>query len=212
MIIGTILGWIWNWLHYNMGVAPAWVFPFGEVIGISILGIPIEDWLFYPITGGFFSTIVMVDPLKIFGLAYRRQVYPKFYYNAETINSPTNIKIIIQMCLVGFTCFMIVYCGKSGTLSALFFGLPAIFMFCYILDEWNVWHFLRTGIIVVPTNVIWDIWATPEQWLYPKDTGMFAENFWYLGIPFEMTPGLGILAWFFVFSLVISLKKANNIR
>lgn len=197
LLICTPIGWMWNWWHYNSGIIPAWSFPFGEIIGISILDIPIEDWVFYPITGAFFISIVMWDPLKVL---FFRKVY-----------SPDWLKIVIIVLLIQLSFFGVMVFGKSGTITAVCYGFPSVFMLLYIYKSFDVWHFFRTQLIVIPTNVIWDLWATPTQWDYPKESGLFSEYFWWSGLPAEMTPYLGILAGYYIFGIIKSLEKSNKI-
>ncbi len=197
VLICTPIGWMWNWWHYNAGIIPAWGFPIGEVLSVKLLGIPLEDWAFYPITGGMFSICYYWDPLKFL-------FFKKIY-------SPDWLKITIILLLVWLSYFGVLIFGRSGTMTAVCFGFPAIAMFFYIYKTLDVWHFLRLQIIVIPTNVIWDIWATPTQWFYPKDSGIFSEHFWWLGIPAEMTPYLGIMAGYFIYGIIKSLEKSKKI-
>jgi hypothetical protein len=190
IIICTPIGWMWNWWHYYSGVSPAWGFPLGQVIGFEILGVPIEDWVFYPITGGFFVTMYFLDPLKRVINFKRSSWWLKF----------TLFIVLIHLIIFGWLVF-----GRSGTVTAFCFGLPSVFLFLAIYKTWDTEHFIRTFIIVVPTNVVWDIWATPGQWYYNAE--VFSPHFWYLNIPAEMTPYLGIMAAYFVFGVVTCLKK-----
>jgi hypothetical protein len=190
VLICTPLGWMWNYWHYYSGVSPAWGFPADQVIGIDIAGIPAEDLAFYPITGFFFAVMFFLDPLKKI---------------IKDRHSPKWMKCFFLLLLVYLTFFGVLVFGGSGTVTALCFGFPSIFLYLAIFQTLNVWHLIRVLIIVVPTNLIWDLWATPGQWFYLTDTAVFSEHFWYLGIPAEMTPYLGIMAGFFIFGVITNL-------
>jgi len=203
MIIGTVVGWEWNFFHYKNGVVHAWDFGTGETFGILICGIPAVDWAFYAVTGFFFLTMIVIDPLKkpyekVFGLD------DCSYCSHHTIKV-TNFFVLGIAIIVG-----IVFFGWSGTFSSILFGIPSFLALLYIDGDLNVPHFIRTGIIVVPTNVIWEIFATPitKQWWYNPESGLFSDHWWWWGIPFEMTPMLGFFAWYFIFTTYSYLRKA----
>jgi hypothetical protein len=120
MLVCTPIGWMWNWWHYNAGIVPAWGFPFGEVLGFDILGIPLEDWLFYPITGAMFITVKIIDPLKY--VLFRKKLL-----------SPLWLKWVVFFVLVDLCYFGVLVLGQSGTITAVCFGIPSIFMFLFIM-------------------------------------------------------------------------------
>ena len=192
VLVCTPVGWMWNWFHYYYGVSPAWGFPADQVLGFKICGIPIEDWVFYPITGAFFVTMYIVDPFK------------RFFKNKE---SSVWLKTVFFMLLLYLIYWGWLVFGESGTVTAGCFGVPSVYLFMRIFKDWDVWHFIRVLIIVVPTNLFWDIWATPGQWFYLTDVGVFSEHFWYFNIPAEMTPYLGIMAGYFVFGVTANINN-----
>ena len=195
LITGTMMGWLWNWIHYKAGVTLAWSFKEGETFGLLVFGIPAVDWAFYFITGWFFLTMVIFDPLR--------------RYLPDSFGDPRKYKCCFYFLLVFFVILGFVIFGCSGIMTAYFFGITSLLMYIYIWREWNVYHFMRTGLIIVPTNVLWEIWATPvtRQWWYNKESLMFSDDFWWWGIPFEMTPYLGIMSWYFIFGLYKTYEK-----
>ena len=235
-IIGSIVGWIWNYWHYTAFAIPAWGFGARETFDIIIFGVPLADWIFYPITGGVFVTVVMFDPIlwlwkKIperfkFVLPIVRHGWLMQYKGVlrgttASLFCSALAKYIIYITLVWLTLFGIFVFGKSGTMTACFFGIPSIVMLFLIWKEWRVCHFLRVGIVVVLTNVIWDIiacntwivpilnWKIDIQWYYNKNVGYFSELdcFWFKNVPMEMTPYLGLMGWPYIYGMILILNK-----
>jgi len=210
VLICTPIGLMWNWWHYKYGIIPAWSFGPAETLGLLICDVPFVDWVFYPVTGAFFVTMIMIDPLKgSYGLFLSNDMVANFIN--KNYNTITNTFYIF---LIHLTSLGILVFGESGTRTALTFGVPSLLMWIYISKNINIHHFIRTGIIVVPTNFFWELWATPmtHQWWYNKESGCFSESFWYLGIPFEMTPYLGLMAWYFIFCVVKTIEKVMIIK
>jgi hypothetical protein len=200
MIVCTPLGWMWNWWHYKSSMIPAWEFTPFNTLGILIFGIPLVDWIFYPITGGFFATMVLFDLTG-----------KKHNINIEMAKSTKSKKLSLILLTIWMSFFGVLIFGKSGTMTAVCYGIPSVFFLLYVFENINVYHFMRIGFIVIPTNFCWEIWATPitKQWYYNKDSFCFNTDFWFWGIPIEMTPYLGLMAWPFIYGIVETITKIN---
>jgi len=196
IIVCLPIGWMWNWYHYKACIIPAWGFTEGNVLGLYILGIPFVDWHFYSVTGTIFASSTILINNKV----------NRIEIDTRLIE---NIKVFLFIILIHLTILGVLVFGYSGTATAMCFGVPSIAMFIYVYDNIHVKAFLLSGAVIVPANVLWDIWATPmtKQWYYNKESFMFNNNLWYYGIPFEMTPYLGIMSWFFVYLVVKTIRK-----
>lgn len=201
MLICTPIGELWGWLHCQIGAKSGWIFPPDSWFGIEFCGMILEDWLFYPITGYFFVQVILFDPLKLmFG---RRFPLKRFSVKRNNL-----AKALIHIVLLALTVLPIFIFGKSGQLTALFFGCPSIIIWYFIEKEFDIYHFLRTGLIIVPIEFIWDHIAVGvfNQWVYIRDAGIWG-NLWINGLPCEMSPYLGFMSLYFIFSMVILVKK-----
>ncbi len=188
--------WLWGLYHCQAGNKMGWVFPNDAFPGPDVFGMVLWDWLFYIVTINFFTTIILFDPLK----RYVKLEIPK---RVEQL-----LKKLWYLFMVW--CFVMPFCmfGSSGKATAIFFVLPSLFLYLYIWKYWDMSRFVRTGILTVPIEFIWDHWAVGrhQQWIYVKSSNMWGE-LWFNGIPIEMTPYLGFAAWFFTYGVVFMFYK-----
>ena len=204
MLICTPIGWMWGWWHEQAGDKSGWVFPPKSWFRIEFGGMVLEDWLFYPITGFFFIQAIIFDPIKKLWCLFFKPIV--LSSKAACVNKWIMYGFLVQLIYFGYLIF-----GDSGTRTAVCFGVPSLLLFLYIWEDWNVWHFYRTGLIIVPTEFIWDHIAVGvfNQWVYQKDSGIWG-GLWINGIPCEMSPALGFFSWFFIFGMVKTVEKITN--
>lgn len=197
--ICTPVGWLWGWVHCNAGVKSGWVFPLDAYLGVEFWGMVLEDWLFYPITGGFFVTLVLFDPLdKILPLTDMKMNIVK----CVSYNRFIFIVLVVMLFISGFF-------GTSGRMTAVFFGGPSFIILICLRGELNPTKFFRAALFVIPIEFFWDHWAVGahQQWIYLKESGIFNDNLWFCDIPLEMTPYLGIMSTYFVFCVTNLILK-----
>jgi hypothetical protein len=201
MLICTPIGWVWEWIHYQAGAKSGWIFPPGSWFGIEFGGMVVEDWFFIPITGFFFLMWVLFD-------LFKRMFGRYFPLKRLSVRRENVCKYLLYTCLCVLLIFSVCFFGLSGNLTSVFFGLPCVIILPIIWKQWDIYHFLRTGLIVVPMEFIWDHIAVGvfNQWVYIHDAGIWGD-LWFRNIPIEMTPYLGIMSWYFIFSMVVLVKS-----
>ncbi len=143
--ICTFLGWGWNLLIVNFDpVYNAWWYRSQSILGIHILNVPLEDWLFYPICGKLFLCVMVLIP--------RRMKPTK--YNA------VHACVSFSFLFVSMVFYFFDVCGIS---LVLFFGVIAFFAF----NELKYFDFRHWGICMIIFHAfsgIWDFFF--QQWHY----------------------------------------------
>lgn len=140
--------WLWGLYHCQIGEWSGWVFPKDSLAGPDINGMVLWDWLFYPITIFFFTTIILFDPFK-------KLLDKDLFFATEEV-----LKLIFYILLVVMICLSFVWFGKSGQATTLFFMIPCLAIYIYIWNSWDIMKFIRTGLLVVPMEILWDHWKS----------------------------------------------------
>ncbi|MCL6579773.1 MAG: lycopene cyclase domain-containing protein [Candidatus Bathyarchaeota archaeon] len=56
--VGTVIGAIWDWVAVN--VFMLWSFNPKTIVGIWILSLPLEEWLFFPLVSMSLATLTLI--------------------------------------------------------------------------------------------------------------------------------------------------------
>ena len=57
-IIGTVVGAVWDWIAVN--VLTLWTFNPKTIVGVWLLGLPLEEWLFYALVSMSLATLTLM--------------------------------------------------------------------------------------------------------------------------------------------------------
>ena len=136
--MGSLMGWGWgaSILYYDPNY-PAWmIHPWG-MIGIDWI-MTIEDWLFYPVSGGLFYCI---------------------YLFVTGSNKPhETLKWAVQIAHIGLTVFWLALGSYGGVSCATWFAIPAIIIFFLTWHDWDVVRYLKMSVVVALVFcALWDV-------------------------------------------------------
>lgn len=56
-VLGTVIGAVWDWIAVN--VLMLWSFNSETIVGVWFLGLPLEEWLFFPLISMALATLTM---------------------------------------------------------------------------------------------------------------------------------------------------------
>lgn len=211
-LICTISGWFWGiYIETYDPNFPGWLFLPWSITNIEFI-LTLEDWLFYPVcTLLFFFVFVSIK---------------------RTANdSKFSHKLICQffhIVLTFFFCYFSAVCGQSLCYQC---AIPAIILFFYAWDNWNVKHYLKFISLLVIFEIFWDYFAVSwlsyipgmswaSQWVYitfdVQNNYLHSSVFldyskfkwaWIFKNPIEITPWFGIAVCMYFYALYISYEK-----
>lgn len=210
----SVTGWMWGiYIQKFDPNFPGWLFLPWSVSNIEFI-LSFEDWLFYP-----FCTFLF---------------YSFFRWIKESSFKDDNLKICVTISHILITCFFCYFSSICGISLALQCAIPAILLFFYAWDRWDVKHYLKFIFIVLLFEIIWDFiavsWisyihgmAWASQWVYIGfdangnyihskvfiDYGKYPWA-WVFKSPIEITPWFGLSVGMYFYSIVIAVDKKIN--
>lgn len=208
----SITGWLWGiYIEKYDPEFPGWLFLPWSICNLEFL-LTLEDWLFYPA-----CTFL-------------------FYYIFRAIkedrnNKNENLKIwtsIIHILITCFFCYFTAICGKSLAIQC---AIPAIVLFFYAWDYWDIRHYFKFMGLVLVFEILWDYLAVSwlsyipgmawaSQWVYITfdidgnylHSKVFLDYAkypwaWIFKNPIEITPWFGLSVGMYFYALMIAVEK-----
>lgn len=208
----SVTGWLWgSYIQKYDPDFPGWLFLPWSITNVQFI-LTLEDWLFYPLCTFLFYFII-------------RKIS-----ESQKVSTDSQ-KLLIQsfhIAIVCFFCYFSSVCGRSLSYQC---AIPAIILFFYIWDRWDIRHYLKFMATVVIFEIMWDYiavsWlsyipgmAWASNWVYiifdPRNDYMHSKVFldygthrwaWIFKNPIEITPWFAISVGMYFYSMTVACEK-----
>jgi hypothetical protein len=211
-ILCSITGWFWGiYIQIYDPDFPGWIFLPWSISNVQFI-LTLEDWLFYPLCTFLFYFL--------FRLISK---------SSKLSNDSTKLSLqIFHIATTCFFCYFSSICGKSLSYQC---AIPAIVLFFYIWDRWDVRHYLKFMALILFIEIMWDFiavsWlsyipgmAWASHWVYiifdAQNNYAHSRVFldygthrwaWIFKNPIEITPWFALSVGMYFYSMTVACQK-----